>query len=112
MVPWCAAGAARGGGLCAPPRTAWCRHRRDHDGAVLAEWARQAAPADAAGHEITLRRLPDRVIAELLPGLQRPTDPGLRTLPTSTRSLVNLLHPPQPPPPHPLPPLPPPPTRP
>ena len=88
----CAATAAHRCGLCAPHRTAWCRHRRDHDGAVLAEWARQAAPADVAGHEITLRGLPDRVIAELLAGLQRRTDAGLRTLPTSTRYLVKLLH--------------------
>jgi NAD(P)-dependent dehydrogenase (short-subunit alcohol dehydrogenase family) len=38
------------------------------------------------------RGLPDRVIAELLAGLQRRTDAGLRTLPTSTRYLVKLLH--------------------
>jgi integrase len=92
IVASCAAVAAHRCGLCAAHRAAWCRHRRDHDGAVLAEWARQAAPADVAGHEITLRGLPDRVIAELLAGLQRRTDAGLRTLPTSTRYLVKLLH--------------------
>lgn len=88
----CAAVAAHRCGLCAAHRTAWCRHRRDHDGAVLAEWARHAAPADVAGHEITLRGLPDRVITELLAGLQRRTDADLQTLPTCVRHLVKMLH--------------------
>jgi len=88
----CAAVAAHRCGLCAAHRSAWCRHRRDHDGAVLAQWARHAAPADVAGHEITLHGLPGRVIAELLAGLQRRTDAGLRTLPTSARYLVKMLH--------------------
>lgn len=88
----CAAVAAHRCGLCAAHRTAWCRYRRDHDGAVLAEWARHAPPADVAGHEITLHGLPDRVVAELLAGLQRRTDAGLRTLPTSARYLVKMLH--------------------
>jgi hypothetical protein len=92
IVASCAAAAAHRCGLCAPHRTAWCRHRRDHDGAVLAGWARQAAPADVAGHQVVLRGLPDRVIAELLAGLQRRSDAGLRTLPTSTRCLVKMLH--------------------
>jgi hypothetical protein len=78
--------------MCSARSIAWCRHRRDHGGAVLAEWARHAAPADVAGHEVVLRGLPGRVIAELLAGLQRRVGAGLRTLPTSTRCLVNLLH--------------------
>jgi integrase len=92
IVASCAATAAHRCGLCAPHRDTWCRHRRDHDGAVLAEWARNAAPAGVAGHEIVLRGLPDRVVAELLAGLQRRTDVGLRTPPTCTRYLVKLLH--------------------
>jgi integrase len=88
----CAAVAAHRCGLCAAHRTAWCRHLRDHGGAVLAEWARHAAPADVAGHEITLHGLPDRVVAELLAGLQRRTDAGLRTPPTCTRYPVKMLH--------------------
>ena len=92
IVASCAAAAANRSGMCSAHSIAWCRHRRDHGGAVLAEWARHAPPADVAGHEIVLRGLPDRVVAELLAGLQRRTDAGLRTLPTSTRCLVKLLH--------------------
>ena len=92
IVASCAAAAANRSGMCGAHSIAWCRHRRDHGGAVLAEWARHAAPADVAGHEVVLRGLPERVIAELLAGLQRRTDAGLRTLPTSTRCLVKLLH--------------------
>ena len=92
IVASCAATAANRSGMCSAHSIAWCRHRRDHGGAVLAEWARHAAPADVAGHEVVLRGLPDRVVAELLAGLQRRTDAGLRTLPTSTRCLVKLLH--------------------
>lgn len=92
IVASCAAAAANRSGMCSAHSIAWCRHRRDHGGAVLAEWARHAAPADVAGHEVVLRGLPERVIAELLAGLQRRTDAGLRTLPTSTRCLVKLLH--------------------
>jgi len=88
----CAATAAHRSGLCSPHRDAWCRHRRDHPGADLAGWARHAVPASVAGHAIVLRGLPERVITELLAGLQRRTDAGLRTLPTSIRCLVKLLH--------------------
>ena len=92
IVASCTARAAHRSGLCAAHGTAWSRYRRDHHGAILAEWARHAVPAGVAGHEIVLRGLPDRVVAELLAGLQRRTGAGLRTLPTSTRYLVKLLH--------------------
>jgi integrase len=92
IVASCAATAAHRCGLCSAHDTAWSRYRRDHRGAVLAEWARHAVPAGVAGHQVVLRGLPDRVIAELLAGLQQRTDAGLRTLPTSTRYLVKLLH--------------------
>jgi integrase len=92
IVASCAAAAAHRCGLCIAHGAAWCRHRREQPGAVLAQWARQAAPAGVAGHEIVLRGLPERVIAELLAGLQRRTDAGLRTLPTSARCLVKLLY--------------------
>jgi hypothetical protein len=56
IVASCAATAANRSGMCGAHSIAWCRHRRDHGGAVPAGWARHAAPADVAGHEVVLRR--------------------------------------------------------
>ena len=70
-------GAAAAAGTPAPPWPIWARH---------------ASPASAAAHTVVLRGLPERVVAELLAGLQRRTDAGLRTRPDSLRCLVNLLH--------------------
>jgi integrase len=92
IVASCGATAAHRSGLCSPHSEAWRHHRCDHPAADLAEWARHAVPAGVAGHAIVLRGLPERVITELLAGLQRRTDAGLRTLPTSIRCLVKLLH--------------------
>ena len=88
----CAAAAAGRDGLCHAHYAAWYRRRLAHPGAVLAVWARHAGPAGAAAHAVVLRGLPDRVVAELLAGVQRRTDAGLRTRPDSLRCLVKLLH--------------------
>ena len=64
------------------------RSRRRGPGGVGAA----CCPGGRGRAQVVLRGLPDRVIAELLAGLQRRTDAGLRTLPTSTRCLVKLLH--------------------
>ena len=58
----------------------------------MAVWARHASPASAAAHTVVLRGLPELVVAELLVGVQRRTDAGLRTRPDALRCLVNLLH--------------------
>ena len=92
IVASCAAAAGCREGLCHAHYAAWYRRRLSHPGAALAVWARHASPASAAAHTVVLRGLPDRVIAELLAGVQRRTDAGLRTRPDSLRGLVNLLH--------------------
>jgi hypothetical protein len=88
----CTAAAAHRNGLCHAHDAAWYRYRHDHPGAALAGWARHAVPARAAGHTVVLRGLAERAVAELLVGVQRRTDAGLRTRPTGIRYLVNLLH--------------------
>jgi integrase len=92
VVASCTSAAAFGEGLCPAHYAAWYRRRLRHPGAALAIWARHASPASAAAHTVVLRGLPDRVVAELLVGVQRRTDAGLRTRPDSLRCLVNLLH--------------------
>ena len=92
IVASCAAAAASRDGLCHAHYAAWYRRRRRHPGAALAIWARHASPASAAAHTVVLRGLPERVVAELLAGVQRRTDAGLRTRPDPLRCLVNLLH--------------------
>jgi len=92
IVASCAAAAAGGEGLCHAHYAAWCRRRLGQPGADLAIWARHASPASAAAHTVVLRGLPERVVAELLVGLQRRTDAGLQTQPDTIRCLVNLLH--------------------
>jgi len=92
IVASCVSAAAGRDQLCHAHYAAWYRRRRRHPGAALAIWARHASPASAAAHTVVLRGLPDRVVAELLAGLQRRTDAGLRTRPDAIRSLVNLLH--------------------
>jgi integrase len=91
IVASCAAAAAGREGLCHAHYAAWYRRRLAHPGAALAIWARHASPASAAAHTVVLRGLPERVIAELLTGVQRRTDAGLRTRPDALRCLVNLL---------------------
>ena len=92
IVASCAGAAAGRDGLCHAHYAAWYRRRSRHPGAALAIWARHAGPASAAAHTVVLRGLPERVTLELLAGLQRRTDAGLRTRPDAIRSLVNLLH--------------------
>jgi integrase len=92
VVASCAAAAAGRDGLCHAHYAAWYRRRLAHPGAVLAIWARHASPASAAAHTVVLRGLPERVVTELLVGVQRRTDAGLRTRPDSLRGLVSLLH--------------------
>ena len=92
IVASCASAAGGRDGLCYAHYAAWCRRRRRHPGAALAIWARHAGPASAAAHTVVLRGLPERVIAELLAGVQRRTDAGLQTRPDTLRCLVNLLH--------------------
>ena len=92
IVASCASAAGGRDGLCHAHYAAWYRRRRRHPGATLAIWARHAGPASAAAHTVVLRGLPERVIAELLAGVQRRTDAGLRTRPDTLRCLVNLLH--------------------
>ena len=92
VVVSCAAAAGGRDGLCYAHYAAWCRRRSRYPGAALAVWARHAGPASAAAHTVVLRGLPERVIAELLTGVQRRTDAGLQTRPDALRALVNLLH--------------------
>src|SRR5207244_4104434 len=92
IVASCASAAGGRDGLCYAHYAAWCRRRRRHPGAALAIWARHAGPASAAAHTVVLRGLPERVIAELLAGVQRRTGAGLQTRPDTLRCLVNLLH--------------------
>ena len=92
VVASCAAAAACRDGLCHAHYAAWYRRRLAHPGATLAVWARHASPASAAAHTVVLRGLPELVVAELLVGVQRRTDAGLRTRPDALRCLVNLLH--------------------
>jgi integrase len=92
VVASCAAAAAGRDGLCHAHYAAWYRRRLAHPGTALAIWARHASPASAAAHTVVLRGLPELVVAELLVGVQRRTDAGLRTRPDALRCLVNLLH--------------------
>ena len=68
-------------GVVPPPR-------RRNPGAALTVWPRHPSPVNAAAHPFVLRGLPERVIAELLPGLQRRSDAGARTRPDALRCLV------------------------
>lgn len=78
-------------GLCKPHVKQWRKYRRGDPVADLDVWCRHSVPV-ALGHIIVLKGLPRRVQAELLVGLQRRTDAGLRTLPTTIRYLVKLSH--------------------
>ena len=92
VVASCSSAAGCQEGLCHAHYAAWYRYRCRYRGAALEIWSRHASPASAAAHTIVLRGLPERVVAELLVGLQRRTDAGLRSRPDAIRCLVRLLH--------------------
>jgi integrase len=78
-------------GLCKPHGKRWRKVQRGDPSADLNEWRRRAVPV-ALGHVIVLKGLSERVQVELLVGIQRRTDAGLRTVPTTIRYLVKLAH--------------------
>lgn len=90
-VPACIRSAAGQYGMCKPHAKRWRKAQRSEPDADVEEWCRHAVPV-ALGHVIVLKGLPERVQLELLLGMQRRTDAGLRTLPTTIRYLVKLAH--------------------
>jgi integrase len=78
-------------GLCKPHVQRWHLYRADNPEADLDRWCRHAVPV-ALGHVTVLKGLAPLVQVELLVGLQRRTDAGLVTRPTSMRYLVKLAH--------------------
>ncbi|MFD0204254.1 MULTISPECIES: hypothetical protein [Saccharothrix] len=90
-VPACIRRADDQVGLCKPHVKQWRKHQRGDPDTDLDTWCRHSMPV-ALGHVVVLKGLPEQVQAELLVGLQRRTDAGLRTLPTTIRYLVKLAH--------------------
>jgi integrase len=90
-VPVCIRSADDQAGLCKPHVKHWRKVQQSDPGADLDAWARHAVPV-SLGHVIVLKGLLEQVQIELLLGMQRRTDVGLRTLPTTIRYLVKLAH--------------------
>lgn len=90
-VPACIRSAAGQYEMCKPHAKRWRKASQSDPGVDLDEWCRHAVPV-ALGHVIVLKGLSERVQVELLVGMQRRTDAGLRTLPTTIRYLVKLAH--------------------
>lgn len=91
-VAGCIRVAAMRVGLCTPHGTRWGVDRRlglsSRDKDALAKWITQQQPI-GVDHLVILTGLPDRLIAEILLGLQHRCDQGTRTPLTVLRAMVS-----------------------
>jgi integrase len=80
------------GNYCHPHTMRWRKHSQRHAPEELDEqhWCR-TQPAVVIGSEISLRGLPDRVVAEVLYGLQHRTSIGIKTQHSEVRPLCDLI---------------------
>ncbi|WP_280471235.1 tyrosine-type recombinase/integrase [Nocardia cyriacigeorgica] len=80
------------GPYCNAHYVQWNQHRRRSGESQVDEhrWRRTTPPV-ALGGEINLRGLPDRIVGELLYGLQQRTFDGIKTRRSELRSLANHL---------------------
>lgn len=77
---------------CAAHEARWRQHRRETSSVQLDEQRfRRTQPAVAVGSDISLRGLPDRVVAEMLYGLQQKVVAGSKTKETFFRSLGDRI---------------------